>query len=145
MQTLHGGCHCGNIRVELQLTRAPGTYRPRACDCSFCLKHGAAYISDPLGTLRLTIRDEREATRYAQGSGQAQLLLCSTCGVLVSPLFSDGGRLYAAVNVNALENAAAFGMPQPASPQTLSAGDKVKRWRELWFSDVTIGAQRPSG
>ncbi|HWZ63212.1 MAG TPA: hypothetical protein VNX02_09340 [Steroidobacteraceae bacterium] len=145
MQTLHGGCHCGNIRVELRLTRAPGTYPPRACDCSFCLKHGAAYISDPLGSLRLTLRDEREATRYAQGSGQAQLLLCSTCGVLVSPLFEDGGRLYAAVNVNALENAAAFGAPQPVSPQTLSAGDKAKRWKELWFSDVAIGAQRPSG
>lgn len=145
MQTLHGGCHCGNIRVELQLTRVPGTYQPRACDCSFCLKHGAAYISDPRGTLRLTIRDEREAARYAQGSGQAQLLLCSTCGVLVSPLFEDGGQLYAAVNVNALENAAAFGAPQSASPQTLSAADKVKRWKELWFSDVAVGAQRPGG
>lgn len=145
MQTLRGGCHCGNIRVELQLTRAPGSYQPRACDCGFCLKHGAAYISDPHGSLRLTIREEREATRYAQGSGQAQLLLCSTCGVLVSPLFEDGGRLYAAVNVNALEDAAAFGASQPVSPQTLSAGDKAQRWKELWFSDVAIGAQRASG
>lgn len=145
MQTLRGGCHCGNIRMELQLTRAPATYRPRACDCSFCRRHGAAYISDPLGTLRLSIRDERAATRYAQGSGQAELLLCSTCGVLVSPLFNDGGRLYAAVNVNAVENADAFGAPQSVSPQTLSAGDKAQRWRELWFSDVAVGAQPASG
>jgi hypothetical protein len=145
MQTLRGACHCGNIHVELQLPRPPGTYRPRACDCSFCRRHAAAWISDPLGSLRLTIRDPQDATRYAQGSGQAQLLLCSVCGVLVSPLFDDGGRLYGAVNVNALEDAAAFGAPQPVSPQTLAAGDKATRWKELWFPGVAIGPQHSGG
>jgi hypothetical protein len=144
MQTLSGGCHCGNIRIELDLTRAAGTYNPRACDCDFCRKHQAAYVSDPQGSLRLIIRDEREATRYAQGSGQAELLLCKNCGVLVSPLFSDGGRLYGAVNANAVDGAAAFGARQPVSPQTLSAGDRTKRWKDLWFADVTVQVERPT-
>lgn len=138
MQTLGGGCHCGNIRIELTLTRAASSYNPRACDCDFCRKHRAAYLSDPQGSLRILIREEREARRYAQGSGQAQLLLCGNCGVLVSPLYADGGRLYGAVNVNAVEGAAAFGAQQPVSPRMLSAGDKVQRWKELWFSDVTL-------
>jgi hypothetical protein len=57
--------------------------------------------------------------------------------VLVGPLYRDAGRLYAAVNANVVEGAA-FGAQQPASPRTLSADDKVKRWKELWFSNVTL-------
>jgi hypothetical protein len=103
MQRVGGGCHCGNIRVELELTRTAGTYNPRACDCDFCRKHRAAYVSDPQGSLLILIRDERDSGRYAQGSGQAELLLCRNCGVLVSPLYRQAGRLYAAVNANIVE------------------------------------------
>jgi hypothetical protein len=137
MQRLGGGCHCGNIRVELELPRGAGTYHPRACDCDFCRKHRAAYVSDPEGSLLIEIRDERECARYAQGSRQAQLLLCRRCGVLVAPLYREAGRLYAAVNANAIEGAV-FGAHQGVSPQTLGAGDKVQRWKDLWFSNVTI-------
>jgi hypothetical protein len=137
VQKLAGGCHCGNIRVELELARTAGTYNPRACDCDFCRKHRAAYVSDPQGSLLILVRDERDCTRYAQGSGQAELLLCRNCGVLVGPLYPEAGRLYGAVNANVLEGVA-FGAQQPVSPRTLSAEDKVKRWKELWFSNVTI-------
>ena len=137
MQRLGGGCHCGNIRVELELTRSAGTYNPRACDCDFCRKHRAAYVSDPQGSLLIQIRDERDCGRYAQGSGQAELLLCRHCGVLVAPLFRDAGRLYAAVNVNADEGAV-FGAHQPVSPKSLGADDKARRWKDLWFSNVTV-------
>lgn len=137
MHRLGGGCHCGNIRVELELTRSAGTYNPRACDCDFCRKHRAAYVSDPQGSLLIQIRDERDCGRYAQGSGQAELLLCRHCGVLVAPLYREAGRLYAALNVNVVEGAA-FGAQQPSSPKTLAAADKVKRWKDLWFSNVTL-------
>jgi hypothetical protein len=137
MHRLRGGCHCGNIRVELALARAAATYNPRACDCDFCRKHGAAYLSDPQGSLLIEIRDARDSTRYAQGSGQAELLLCRVCGVLVAPLYRDAGRLYAAVNANVVEGGG-FGAQRPVSPQTLGASDKVRRWKDLWFSDVTL-------
>ena len=71
MVTVSGGCHCGNIGVELQLTRAPDSYSPRACGCDFCRKHGAAYVSDPDGALHMRIADPAQAGRYRQGSGQA--------------------------------------------------------------------------
>ena len=137
MHKLSGGCHCGNIRVELELTRSAGTCNPRACDCDFCRKHRAAYVSDPQGSLLVRFKDERDTGRYAQGSGQAELLLCRNCGVLVGALFRGPGRLYAAVNANVVEGVA-FGAQQPVSPRTLSADDKVKRWKELWFSNVTL-------
>jgi hypothetical protein len=141
MHQLSGGCHCGNIAVELELPRSPATYHPRACDCEFCRKHGAAYVSDPKGALRIRIRDERDAGRYTQGSGMAKLLLCRNCGVLAAALYAEHGRLYASVNARILDTRAVqFAAAQPVSPQTLSEREKVQRWQDIWFSDVSMGA-----
>jgi hypothetical protein len=41
-----------------------------------------------------------------------------------------------------LEACADFAAPHPVSPQTLSAAQKVQRWRELWFADVRIRTER---
>jgi hypothetical protein len=138
MHTVTGGCHCGNLLVQLQLARPPDTYHPRACDCDFCLKHGAAYVSDPHGSLLIRVGDERQAGKYTQGSGQAELLLCRNCGVLVGALYRDGGRLYATVNATVIDGAAKFGARQPVSPKSLSDRDKAQRWREIWFPDVSM-------
>jgi hypothetical protein len=138
MHELSGGCHCGNLLVQLRLTRPPDTYHPRACDCDFCRKHGAAYVSDPRGSLLIRISDERQAGKYQQGSGQAELLLCRNCGVLVGAVYRGEGRVYAAVNATILDAAARLGAPQPVSPKSLSGRDKAQRWREIWFSDVSL-------
>jgi hypothetical protein len=145
MHSVAGGCHCGNIRVELQLPREPGAYAPRACDCDFCRKHGAAYVSDPYAALTLWIRNERDTGRYRQGSGQAEMLLCRECGVLVGALHRADGRLYGVVNATAIDGGRRFGSEQPVSPQTLSAEDKLKRWREIWCSNVSIISGQPAG
>lgn len=138
MLTVSGGCHCGNIRVQAQLTQAPAAYHPRACDCSFCRKHAAAWLSDPQGALHIGLVEERDVSRYRQGSGTAELLLCRLCGVLVAVLLSEDERRYAAVNSQALESGVEFGAPQTVSPQSLPQGEKVQRWRKLWFPDVSI-------
>ena len=138
MHSVSGGCHCGNILVQLQLPRAPETYNPRACDCDFCRKHAAAYVSDPAGSLRIRIADERLAGTYRQGSGIAELMLCRSCGVLIGALYKDAGRVYGAVNSRAIGAPTPFGAEQPVSPRTLSGGEKVVRWQGLWFSNVSI-------
>lgn len=138
MHRLNGACHCGNIRLELELTGAPGGYSPRACDCEFCTKHAAAYVSDPEGALTIRIGDERRTARYRQGSGQAEFLLCTGCGVLVGVLYRSDGRLYAAVNAKAVRGGADFGTEQPVSPKTLAAEQKAQRWQEVWFADVRM-------
>jgi len=142
METVAGGCHCGNIRVQARLTRPPPAYQPRACECSFCRKHGAAWLSDPQGALHIGLRDERDVARYRQGSGAAELVLCRRCGVLVAAVLSADERRYAAVNSQALEAVAQFGAPQTVSPQSLSGEEKLKRWQTLWFSDVTVECAR---
>jgi hypothetical protein len=138
MHSLTGGCHCGNLRVELQLPREPGGYAPRACDCGFCRRHGAAYVSDPHAALTLWIRDEHVAGTYRQGSGQAEMLFCRQCGVLVGALHRADGHLYGVVNAKVFDGGTRFGAEQPVSPQALSAEQKVRRWQEIWCSNVII-------
>jgi hypothetical protein len=138
MHELSGGCHCGNIQVDVLLTHAPESYNPRACDCDFCRLHHAAYVSDPQGALRIRVREQDQLGRYRQGSGRAELLLCKTCGVLIAPLLREGEKLYASVNVRVIEAGATFGTEQVVSPQQLPESDKVKRWRDIWFAQVTL-------
>jgi hypothetical protein len=139
MHKANGGCHCGNILVEIELTRAPGTYNPRACDCDFCRKHGATYVSDPQGSLLIRIKDERESRKYRQGSGTADCLLCRNCGILIGALYrSSDGRLYAAVNAKVVDGRASFGAEQSVSPKALSASEKVQRWQNIWFHNVSV-------
>jgi len=137
---MSGGCHCGNIRVQLELTGPPASYRPRACDCDFCRKHAAAWISDPAGRVKITIGHAPHAVTYRQGTRQAELMLCGNCGVVVAALYRSEGRRYAAVNAKVLDEAAGFGSEQSVSPQTLSAAEKLTRWRDIWFADVSIVA-----
>ncbi|MGH8402005.1 MAG: GFA family protein, partial [Gammaproteobacteria bacterium] len=138
MHKINGGCHCGNILVELELAHAPENYNPRACDCDFCRKHSAAYVSDPQGSLSCRINDERYCGWYRQGSGIAEFLICTHCGVLVAVLYRNDGQLHAAVNAKAINGGKGFGMEQSVSPKTLSASEKVTRWQEFWFHNVSI-------
>jgi hypothetical protein len=139
MHALRGGCYCGNLVVELELTHEPGHYHPRACDCGFCRKHGAAYLSDPQGSLRIQIRDPGHSTSYRQGNELAEMLLCTRCGVLVGALYREDERVYGTVNAKAIEGAEDFGAEQPVSPKALAGNDKIARWKALWFSNVRLG------
>jgi hypothetical protein len=138
MHMVSGGCHCGNILVDLELASAPSAYSPRACDCDFCRKHGAAYVSDAQGSLRIRIEDERECAKYRQGSGIADCLVCRNCGVLVGACCWSDGRLYAAVNAKVLDDRAIFAPEQRVSPKKLSESEKVARWKDIWFANVSV-------
>lgn len=140
MIEISGGCHCGNILVDLKLVRPPESYNPRACDCDFCVKHNAAYVSDRQGALVIGIKDGQLSGNYRQGSGQAEFLFCNNCGVLVGVMYRNDRRLYAAVNAKAVQGGKPFGPEQSVSPKKLSAEDKVKRWQDVWFPNVSIVA-----
>jgi hypothetical protein len=134
---LKGGCHCGKIRIELVTSIRPEEFHPRACDCSFCTKHGAAYVSDPGGRLSITVGAPDALAEYRQGSGTARMLLCRGCGVMIAAVFEEGGRLYGTVNSRCLDGVA-FGAPETVSPQKLGVGDRKARWARLWTPDVEI-------
>lgn len=138
MHSVNGGCHCGNILVVIELARAPSAYNPRACDCEFCRKHGASYVSDAQGSVQIRIKDEHQSGRYRQGSGLADFLVCRNCGVLVGVLHRSDERLFAAINTKAVDVRATFGAEQSVSPKKLSDSEKVERWQDVWFSNVSV-------
>lgn len=132
---LRGGCHCGAVAVSFTSTLDPAATSPRACDCSFCRRHGAAWVSDPAGELAIAARDGRLA-RYRQGSNTADFLLCARCGVLVAVVLEDGGVRFGAVNAGCLDSQ--FAVARCASPQQLARDEKVERWRRLWAPRVVV-------
>jgi hypothetical protein len=138
MNELTGGCHCGNVVVAATFAKALDAYQPRLCDCTFCSKHGAAYVSDSAGSLSIRIKDDQRVARYRQGNEIAQFLLCANCGVLIGAWFATDGRLYGAVNANVFDGKPRFGDVKTVSPRKLAADEKVARWKALWFADVTI-------
>ena len=132
-----GGCHCGNLGIELELPAPFPSYNPRACDCDFCRAHAAAYLSDPEGKLVLRVRDPHNLSRYRQGSGTAECLICKSCGVLIGVACEIDGELYATVNVRAIRDGD-FGAEMVVSPKSLTAEEKIRRWRKVWFGGVRI-------
>ena len=129
----HGGsCHCGALGFEFSTTQALAAFVPRACDCDFCTRHRAAWVSDAAGSLRIDV-DGARLRRYRQGSGQADFLLCAECGVLVAVMArADDGRLLGAANRNAFDGREAFAGATTVSPQQLGPEAKLSRWSQLW-------------
>ena len=138
MTQLYGGCHCGNIKLEITLSDTLESYHPRACDCDFCRSHGAAYISDRNGAVKMTVAREFDLRRHRQGSGIADFLICNNCGVLVAVSYQEEAALYMSINSRAVSAPDKFGDAEATSPKQLSDAERVQRWKELWFSDTAI-------
>lgn len=133
-----GACHCGNIEVEIEFSHPPDSYHPRACDCDFCRKHSAAYVSDAEGSLDVRIKNQRGRAICRQGSTLAEFLFCNYCGVLTCVLYPTEAGCYGAVNARIIDPEIRFGEEQVVSPKVLSPKEKSRRWREVWFSCVNI-------
>lgn len=139
MTKLKGSCYCENITVDLQVSKSPGEYKPRACDCNFCMKHGASYISDPAGTLSFHVKDMKWLRKFRQDDdGIADFLHCINCGVYVGVIHQDGDQLFGAVNSLVIDEGVVFGEKVVVSPKQLSDEEKIKRWKEIWFRGVRV-------
>jgi hypothetical protein len=108
-----GGCHCGNLRLRLRLTRAPEDNPARSCACSFCRAHATRTVSDPRGQLEIWSRDWTAVERYRFASGTADYLICKVCGVYIGAVCETARGTRAVTNVNSLTDRAAF--PPPSS------------------------------
>ncbi|MEO8674240.1 MAG: hypothetical protein ABI569_01600 [Casimicrobiaceae bacterium] len=101
---IKGRCHCGNIAFELEWGGDPLAIPARACGCSFCVKHGGVWTSNPKSRLTVTVADPALVSKYAFGTRTATFHVCSRCGVVPFVTSEIANRVYAVVNVNALEN-----------------------------------------
>ena len=138
-----GGCHCAALRWRFDTTRTAGEIAPRACDCDFCSRHRAGWVSDSQGMLRIEVLHAGNLQRYRQGSQQAEFLVCGVCGVLVAVVArSEDGRLLGAANCNAFDRRDGFAEPTTVSPRLLAADAKLDRWTHLWTPAELVLEQR---
>jgi len=138
---LRGRCHCGNIALELAWPGDPPQIHARACDCSFCVKHGGVWTSDPGARLAVTLRDRARVSRYAFASRTASFHLCSDCGVVPFVTSDIEGGLFAVVNVNALDDVDPSWLRKASV--TFEGEDlhsRLARRARNWIADVRIGA-----
>jgi hypothetical protein len=110
-----GGCHCGNITVSLRLSVPPEQARLRSCSCGFCRAHGTRTVSDRDGLFEVRAADWSLVERYRFGSRTADYVICRRCGVYVAAMCATRSGLRAVVNVNCLDDRAAF-TSAPAAP-----------------------------
>ena len=101
---ISGGCHCGNISFALAWEPDPKEIPARACDCTFCVKHGGLWTSNPAGSLEVAVLDPARVSRYAFGTETATFHICAKCGVVPVVTSEIDARLYAVVSVNAFDN-----------------------------------------
>ena len=78
MIEVSGGCHCGAVLFRARLPDPP--IPALDCNCSVCSKTGFLHIMVPHDRLEL-ITGRDALTSYRFGTGAAEHLFCSTCGV----------------------------------------------------------------
>ena len=133
-----GGCYCGNISFEIETSKPVTDFQPRACDCDFCTKHGAAYLSDESGHLVFHVRSESDFGLYKQGSGLADFVICKNCGVLVGVYYAETDKRFGAINSRAISTSSTLQEAVTTSPKKLTDSDRIARWTEIWFPNVKI-------
>jgi hypothetical protein len=141
---IHGSCHCGNISFELAWDPDPAEIPARACGCSFCLKHGGVWTSNPRGSLRVNIRDPALVSRYSFGTETALFQVCSRCGVVPLVTSEIESHLYAVVNVNAFTDVEPSLLRRsPASFDGESVASRLARRTRNWIADVRNVGDNP--
>jgi hypothetical protein len=100
---INGRCHCGNIAFQLDWEPDPAEIQARACSCSFCIKHGGVWTSNPNASLAVQVKDPSLVSKYAFGTRTAEFHVCSRCGIVPVVTSRIDGQLFAVVSVNAFE------------------------------------------
>ena len=103
-----GGCHCGAVRFSASMPDPP--VPALACNCSICSVTGFLHVMVPHDRFELlTGRDS--LTSYRFGSGAADHLFCSNCGV--KSFYQPRSHPDAwSVNVNCLDDAPELSVEQ---------------------------------
>jgi len=138
---LRGGCHCRSLAIAFETALDPRTLPLRACQCSFCRRHGGITTSDPGGRLVVEVGDPERLQRYRFALGITDFLVCKTCGVYVAAVMGADGRSVGVLNVNALDDPAPFARP----PEPMQYGAETVEEREARRAKVWMPAEVRAG
>lgn len=130
--TYSGQCHCGALRGTLTSARSAAEIEVRACQCGFCVRHGAMTISDPAGHVRFEI-DRAALATYAFGTRTGTSLLCARCGMYAGVILEHDGRTWSVLNVRGLAIPEFSGRaPTPMVYDGESAEARIARRKHKW-------------
>jgi hypothetical protein len=101
---ISGSCHCGNIAFSLAWPGESLEIPARACGCSFCVKHGGVWTSNPNSALSVNVADGALVSKYSFGTRTATFHVCSRCGAVPFVTSDLDAHLYAVVNVNTFQD-----------------------------------------
>jgi hypothetical protein len=134
-----GKCHCGNITFELDWEGEPPEIPARACGCSFCVKHGGVWTSNPTATLAVAVGDATLLSKYGFGTRTATFYVCSRCGTVPLVTSEIADHLYAVVNVNTFENVDPSRLRRGAANfEGEDVESRLARRRRNWIAHVRI-------
>ena len=77
VSTVHGGCHCGAVRYQVDLD--PDA-QALTCNCSMCGRNGALLQFVPADAFKLE-QGESNLTDYQFNKHVIHHLFCKTCGI----------------------------------------------------------------
>ena len=142
--TIEGKCHCGNIAFSLTWDPEPAEIPARACDCTFCVKHGGVWTANPDGRLRVVVRDPALVSRYSFGTHTAEFHACARCGVVPVVTSRIDGKLYAVVSVNAFEGIDPARLRRaPISFDGEETDSRLARRKRNWIGEVEFAGPPP--
>jgi hypothetical protein len=134
---IHGSCHCGNISFSLAWEPDPVEIPARACTCSFCVKHGGVWTSNPSAALQVVVKDPSLVSKYVFGTKTAEFHTCARCGIVPVVTCRIENCLYAVVSVNAFD-----GVNQSLLRRASASFDgegtdsRLARRKRNWIADV---------
>jgi hypothetical protein len=134
---IHGACHCGNITFDL-LWPDGVPVQPRACGCTFCQKHGAAWTAHPDAALRVRVGDTAHAALHRFGTNTADFHVCTVCGVVPVCTSDIDGRLHAVVNTRTFEGLGALPEPVAVDFDGEETSSRLERRARHWIRHVLI-------
>jgi hypothetical protein len=134
---IRGSCHCRNITFSFRWDPDPTEIPARACTCTFCMKHGGVWTSNPKGSLHVLVEEPADVSPYEFGTKTAKFHICTRCGVVPVVTSTIDGHLYAVVSVNAFENVDASMLKRsPATFDAESQDTRLARRVRNWIADV---------
>jgi hypothetical protein len=114
------------MKVAFETALDPRSLPLRACQCSFCRRHGGVTTSDPAGRLVVEVRQRERLQRYRFALGITDFLICGTCGVYVAAVMEIEGSSLGVLNVSVLDEREPFAR----APTSMDYGTEQVRERE---------------
>jgi hypothetical protein len=136
---IDGKCHCGNITFVLDWPGLPSDMTTRVCSCSFCVKHGGVWTSNPHAKLAVTLQRTGAVSKYAFATETAAFYVCAGCGAVPFITSEIADRVFAVVNVNTFENFDSSHLRRQAvSFDGEERESRLARRLRNWIADVQI-------